>query len=131
MGEHGCFWRLGEGQGYCVCFSIISHPLNARLTIYRPVQGKQSETLATIEQPHGVENRFKALSTNAKIGIAAGVLGFAAIVGLLVLFYFIKQRRAGRREFLAYQAAQDKENADSLEYKSPGATTRSDGYGRI
>lgn len=131
MGEHGRFWRLGEGQGYCVCFSITSYVLNARLTICRPVEGKQSETLQTIEKPHGVENRFKALSTKAKIGIAVGVLGFIALAGLLGLFYFIKQRRAGRREFLAYQAAQDKENSESLQYKSPGVATRSDGYGRI
>jgi len=105
--------------------------LNARLTTCRPEEGKQSETLQTIEQPHGVRNRFEALSSKAKIGIAAGVAGFAALIGLLVLFYFIKQRRAGRREFLAYQAALDKENADSLQYKSPGAAMRTDGYGRI
>ncbi|KAF2713534.1 glycoside hydrolase family 16 protein [Pleomassaria siparia CBS 279.74] len=95
------------------------------------IEGK-SEAIETIEQPHGVRNRFGALSKNAKIGIAVGVVGFFLIAGLLGLAYFIKQRRAGRREFLAYQAQQDKENADLLQYKQEATgPMRNGGYGRI
>jgi len=93
------------------------------------IEGK-SETIKTIEEPHGIKNRFNALSKTSKIAIVAGVGGFVLIAAILGLSYFIIQRRKGRREFLQYQAQQDRENADLLQYKQQGAATRQ-GYGRI
>ena len=74
--------------------------------------------LEEIQSPHGVKNRFHALSTGAKIGIVVGVLSAVAIGALGMLFYCIKQRRAGRKEHEALLASEQKEAAELGEYKS-------------
>jgi len=115
-------WEKVKVIEYVFCYVIAGF----YLTAYR---GK-SQAIKNIEEPHGVRNRFNAMSKTGKIAIVAGVGGFLLIAAILGLTYFIIQRRKGRREFLRYQAEQDKENADLLQYKSQGGATRQ-GYGRI
>ena len=74
--------------------------------------------LEEIQSPHGVKNRYNALSNGAKIGIVAGSLGAAALAGIVILFCCIKQRRAGRKEAQALLADEQKEAAELSEYKS-------------
>ncbi|RMZ73753.1 cell wall glucanase [Pyrenophora seminiperda CCB06] len=81
------------------------------------VKGK-SEVLEEIQSPHGVRNRYKALSQGAKIGIVAGSLGGAALAAIVILFCCIKQRRAGRKEAQALLAEEQKEAAELSEYKA-------------
>ncbi|KAF2662402.1 glycoside hydrolase family 16 protein [Lophiostoma macrostomum CBS 122681] len=90
-----------------------------------------SDTLKDAESPHGIKDRYNALSKTAKIAIACSVLGFVVLCALGALFYFIRQRRAGRREFLAHQAAEQRENAELLEYKQQTGITGKPGYNRI
>jgi beta-glucanase (GH16 family) len=90
-----------------------------------------SDTLKDIQSPHGIKNRYNALSPTAKIAIACSVLGFVLLCALGGLFYFIRQRRAGRREFLAHQAAEQRENAELLEYKQQTGIAGKPGYNRI
>ncbi|KAF1944710.1 hypothetical protein EJ02DRAFT_452304 [Clathrospora elynae] len=81
------------------------------------IAGK-SNVLQEIQSPSGVRNRFQSLSKEAKIGIAGGVVGGAALIACLVAIYCIKQRRAGRREHQALLADEQKEAAELQEYKS-------------
>lgn len=74
--------------------------------------------LQEIQSPHGVKNRYNALSNGAKIGIIAGSLGGAALAGIVILFCCIKQRRAGKKEAQALLAEEQKEAAELSEYKA-------------
>jgi Tfp pilus assembly protein PilN len=84
----------------------------------------KSEALVEAQKPHGMENRWKALSKGVQIGILAGVLGFVLICVCLMTFCCIKQRRAGRREHQALLAQESKEAADLLAYKNQMASGR-------
>lgn len=68
-----------------------------------------------IEKPHGVKNRWSNLSQTAKIAIIASICGVLVIAAAIILFCCIKQRRAGRKEYAAYQAGLDKEAADLVQ----------------
>lgn len=81
------------------------------------IEGK-SEVLEEIQSPHGVRNRYHALSPGAKAGIAIGCVSAFAIGALVMLFCCIKQRRAGRKEHEALLAAEQKEAAELNAYKS-------------
>ncbi|EUC31513.1 glycoside hydrolase family 16 protein [Bipolaris zeicola 26-R-13] len=81
------------------------------------IEGK-SEVLEEIQSPHGVRNRFAALSPGAKAGIAIGAVSAFAIGALVILFCCIKQRRIGRKEHEALLAEEQKEAAELNEYKS-------------
>lgn len=70
-----------------------------------------------IEQPHGVKNRWESLSKTAKIAIIASICGAVALIAAIILFCCIKQRRAGRKEYLAYQAGVDKEASELIQHK--------------
>ncbi|ORY16570.1 cell wall glucanase-like protein [Clohesyomyces aquaticus] len=87
-----------------------------------------SEALTEARKPHGVQNRWNALSKGAQIGIIAGILGFVAICAILITVCCIKQRRAGRREHAALLAQENKEAAELLAYKNQMASGRF-GYG--
>ncbi|KAF2017522.1 glycoside hydrolase family 16 protein [Aaosphaeria arxii CBS 175.79] len=96
------------------------------------IEGK-SELLQEYQKPSGVRNRWAALSKGAQIAIIASIIGFVVIVAAIVLFYFIKQRRAGAREYKAHLAEADKEAAENLQYKqyqqqTPGGKF---GYNRL
>lgn len=87
--------------------------------------------MTEITKPHGVKNRWKALSKGAQIGIISGVIGAVVLLGCFITFCCIKQRRAGRREYAAYQAEVNKEAADLLEHKSKWQNPRQSRYARI
>ncbi|KAF2205311.1 cell wall glucanase [Delitschia confertaspora ATCC 74209] len=77
-----------------------------------------SEAMKEILKPHGVTNHWTTLSKGAKVAILASIGGVVAI-GLIVLsFCCVKQRRAGRREYLAHEAIMTKEAAELLHYKN-------------
>ncbi|KAF2180395.1 glycoside hydrolase family 16 protein [Zopfia rhizophila CBS 207.26] len=76
-----------------------------------------SEALEEIRKPHGAKNRWNALPKAAQIAIIASIIGFVVIVACIIAFCCIKQRRAGRREFAALEAQQNKEASELLEYK--------------
>jgi hypothetical protein len=78
----------------------------------------KSAVLEEIQSPHGVENRWEALSKGAKIGIIAGALGGAALAAIGILFCCITQRRAGKKEAQALLSQEQKEAAELSEYKS-------------
>jgi hypothetical protein len=78
----------------------------------------KSEVLEEIQSPHGVRNRFSALSSGAKAGIIIGSVSAFVIAVLGLLFYCIKQRRAGKKEHEALLAEEQKEAAELSEYKS-------------
>ncbi|KAF2259812.1 hypothetical protein CC78DRAFT_536849 [Lojkania enalia] len=99
-----------------------------KVKVIEPKEGEKSEALQEIEKPHGVRNRWEALSKGAKIAIIASVIGFIVICACFITFCCIKQRRAGRREFAALQAEQNKEAAELLEYKRQMASGKF-GYG--
>jgi len=94
-------------------------------------EGEKSPALAEITKPHGVKNRWNALSKGAQIGIIGGAIGGAILLGCIIAFCCIKQRRAGRREYAAYQAEVDKEAADLLQHKSNWQQNRHSRYARI
>ncbi|KAF1831176.1 hypothetical protein BDW02DRAFT_557424 [Decorospora gaudefroyi] len=81
------------------------------------IEGK-SDVLQEIQSPSGVTERWDALSKGAKIGIIAGALGGAALAAVAMLFFCVKQRRAGRREAQALLTQEQKEAAELSEYKS-------------
>jgi hypothetical protein len=84
-----------------------------------------------ITEPHGAVNRWKALSKSTQIGIMGGVIGFAVIAACLIAFCCIKQRRAGRKEFAAYEAGVNQEAAEFIEHKSNWQNPRQSKYARI
>ena len=84
-----------------------------------------------VSKPHGVKNRWNALSKGAQIGIIGGVAGFAVLVACFIVFCCIKQRRAGRKEYAAYQAEVNKEATDLLERKATWQNPRQSRYARI
>ena len=96
---------------------------------------ENSPTLQEIQKPHGVRNRWAALSSTAKIAIFASIGGVVAIAAAIILFCCIKQRRAGRKEYAAYQADLDKEATDLIQHKeqwqSSHAASRASRYARI
>jgi len=94
-------------------------------------ENEKSETMVEISKPHGVKNRWKALGKGAQIGIIGGVAGFVIIAACLITFCCIKQRRAGRKEYAAYEAGVDKEATDLLERKATWQNPRQSRYGRI
>lgn len=95
-------------------------------------EGKKSEALEEAQKPHGVKNRWLALSKTARIAIICGVVGGVVIMLLAIAFCCIRQRRAGRREFAAFQAEQNKEAADLLHHRQEWASThQSSNYRRI
>jgi hypothetical protein len=77
----------------------------------------KSEVVKQMESPHGLGNRFNALSKTAKIAIICSVLGFVVLCALGFLFYCIKQRRSGAKEYAARKAADDKEAAELLQFQ--------------
>lgn len=94
------------------------------------IEGK-SPVLQEIEKPSGVKNRWKALSKTAQIAIIASIAGFVVIIFCLIVFCCIRQRRAGRREFAANQAMEDKEAAELLQFKAQQSSNGKFGYNRI
>lgn len=86
-------------------------------------ENEKSPVMQEIESPHGVKNRWSALSQTAKIAIIASVCGAVAIIAAIILFCCIKQRRAGRKEYAAYQAGLDKEAADLIQHKQEWQTS--------
>ncbi|KAF2475995.1 uncharacterized protein BDR25DRAFT_253625 [Lindgomyces ingoldianus] len=87
-----------------------------------------SDALTEAHKPHGVKNRWNALSKGVQIGIISGVLGFVLICIILITICCVKQRRAGKREFAALEAEQNKEASELLAYKQQMASGRF-GYG--
>jgi len=81
------------------------------------IKGK-SEVLKEIQEPHGVKNRWAALSKGAQIGIIIGSISAVAIGALVMLFCCIKQRRVGKKEHEALLAEEQKEAAELSEYKA-------------
>ena len=71
-----------------------------------------------------ISQKWAAMSTGAKIGIYAGAGGGAALLVSALLLYFIRQRRAGRKERDAYNARIEKEREDQfkdqMELKAKG-----------
>lgn len=95
--------------------------------------GDRSGSYESIEMKEGESNAYKALhekttsqkvqqkwdglSTGAKIGIAAGVLGVFAICLVAFVFYCIKQRRAGKMEKEKADREWDGHQAELMEYR--------------
>lgn len=102
-----------------------------KVKVIKLEEGEQSPAMTEISKPHGVKNRWKALSKGAQIGIIGGVIGGVVLLGCIITFCCIKQRRAGRREYAAYQAEVNKEAADLLEHKSNWQQNRHSRYTRI
>jgi hypothetical protein len=95
------------------------------------IEGK-SELLEEYWKPSGVRNRWSALPKGAQIGIICAIIGVVVLAAAILLFYCIKQRRQGRRDAAAYEAQQNKEAAELLEYRGaqmPGSGKM--GYNRI
>ncbi|KAL9083020.1 MAG: hypothetical protein Q9159_006039 [Coniocarpon cinnabarinum] len=67
--------------------------------------------------PQSMTQRWHGLTTGAKVGIAAGAVGAAALGGLAFVFFFFKQRRAGKKERLAADAAWDREHTELMSYQ--------------
>lgn len=95
------------------------------------IQGGKSPVLQEIEKPSGVRNRWKALSKTAQIAIIASIAGFVLILACLLVFCCIRQRRAGRREFAANKAMDEKEAAELLQYKQDQQANGKFRYNRI
>ncbi|KAF2868545.1 concanavalin A-like lectin/glucanase domain-containing protein [Massariosphaeria phaeospora] len=89
----------------------------------------ESEALAQVNNKT-TKDRWNGLSHGAKIGIAAGVLGFVVIAALIGLLYFFRQRRQGRKEWAAQQAQQDKEASELLQFQQ-GQRSGKFGYNRV
>ncbi|KAF2834374.1 glycoside hydrolase family 16 protein [Patellaria atrata CBS 101060] len=80
------------------------------------IQGK-SIVVDYQETPHGVKNRWNALPQAAQIGIICGTSGGALTILAFIAFCCIKQRRAGRREYAAAMAIQQREALEDAEHK--------------
>ncbi|KAK4611840.1 putative extracellular glycosidase [Fulvia fulva] len=64
------------------------------------------------------EKHWQGLSTDAKIGIAVGVLGGVLVAVIAWIFFCISQRKKGRAEAAAHDQAWEQQNAELMEYKS-------------
>jgi hypothetical protein len=73
--------------------------------------------LEEINTPHGIKNRWAAMSSGAKIGIVAGSVGAVVLFASVILFCCITQRRVGRKEHEALLAEEQREAAELNEYK--------------
>lgn len=91
----------------------------------------KSELLEEIWEPSGVRNRFSALPKGVQAGIIIGIIAAVGIAALIILFCCIKQRRAGRRAAAAYEAEQNKEASELLEYTGSTQPNGKLGYNRI
>lgn len=96
--------------------------------------GDQSGSYESIKMVDGESNAYKALhakstsqkvneewqglSTGAKIGIAAGVIGFFAICLIAFAFYCMKQRKAGKMEKAKADKEWDGHQAELMEYRN-------------
>lgn len=94
------------------------------------IEGK-SEAIQEYEKPSGVKNRWNALSKGAQIAIIASAAGVLVLILAIIMFCCIKQRRAGRREFAAQKAADDKEAAELLQFRGQHMNNGKLGYNRI
>jgi flagellar biosynthesis/type III secretory pathway M-ring protein FliF/YscJ len=83
------------------------------------------------EKPSGVRNRWNALPKSAQIAIIASCVGVVVVAALVILFCCIKQRRAGRRDAAAYEAQQNKEASELLQYQGHQMGSGKTGYNRI
>lgn len=83
--------------------------------MHRP--GTKSDSLKEIQSPHGIKNRWEAISKPARIGIVASAASVVAIAACIIAFCCIKQRRAGRKEFAAYEAEEKQKAADLAQHK--------------
>ncbi|KAF2638329.1 concanavalin A-like lectin/glucanase [Massarina eburnea CBS 473.64] len=88
-----------------------------------------SDIYKEITKAHGVD-RWKALSTTAKIAILASVGGVLAVGACIFAFCCVRQRNAGRKEYAAFQAQQNQEAADFETHKEQWAN-RSSKYARL
>jgi hypothetical protein len=61
-----------------------------------------------------MSQKWEALPTGAKIGVYSGAGGVAALLAVALLFYFIRQRRAGRIERDAFNAKIEKEREEKF-----------------
>lgn len=62
--------------------------------------------------------QWSGLSTGAKIGIAAGVVGFFAVCLVAFIFYCVRQRRAGKAEKAQFDKEWDGQQAELAEYRN-------------
>ncbi|KAJ9662358.1 hypothetical protein H2198_001492 [Neophaeococcomyces mojaviensis] len=73
-----------------------------------------------------IKQKWNGLSTGAKIGIAASVLGVAAIGLIVFIFCCIKQRRAGKHEKLLEDAKFEKDRTELLAFRAEMGRQRSE-----
>lgn len=73
--------------------------------------------LEEIQNPSGISEHWKALSTGAKTGIIAGVLSLIGVGLAIMAFCCVTQRRVGRKEHERLLAAEEKEASELQEYK--------------
>jgi flagellar biosynthesis/type III secretory pathway M-ring protein FliF/YscJ len=78
-----------------------------------------------------VRGHWNALGRTAQIAIIASIVGVVVIAACIIAFCCIKQRRAGRRDAAAYEAQQNKEAAELLEYRGQHMQNGKLGYNRI
>jgi len=102
-----------------------------KVKVIKLEEGEKSEPMKEITSPHGAKGRWNALSKGAQYGIIGGVVGFVVILAALITFCCIKQRRAGRKEYAAYQAEVNKEQTDLLQRKATWQNPRQSRYNRI
>ncbi|KAF1973677.1 hypothetical protein BU23DRAFT_506321 [Bimuria novae-zelandiae CBS 107.79] len=106
-----------------------------KVKVIKLEDNEKSPVMQQIEKPHGIKNRWSSLSKGAQIAIIASICGTVAIIAAIILFCCIKQRRAGAKEYAAYQAGLDKEAADLIQDKEQWQTahqqSRFSKYARI
>ena len=64
-----------------------------------------------------VQQSWDGLSTGAKIGIAAGIVGFFVVCLIAFAFYCVRQRRAGKAEKAKADREWDGHQAELMEYR--------------
>lgn len=91
---------------------------------YQSIKSQNTTSMLVLDGNNGpsdgqtASQKWRGLSTSAKIGIVAGVLGVLAVIIIVFMVCCIKQRRAGKHERLLEDAKWDKERAAMIAYRA-------------
>ena len=85
------------------------------------IPGK-SEAKEELDKPptKSVGQHWEGLSRGEKIGVAVGVIGFVALLAILMAFCCVKQRRLGRKEAALADAQYERDTAELIQFRAQG-----------
>jgi hypothetical protein len=80
-------------------------------------QSEAYKAINHISTAEKVSKSWDSLSSGAKIGVAAGILGLVAVLAIAFAFYCVRERKAGKAEAAMHEAEWEKHEAELMEYR--------------